>query len=57
MSQKRRLQLIGFLDFYAAALCNFDFMIRGSYTKQVWPPLIVGCYNGPWNKNGWKTQG
>jgi len=28
-----------FLDFYVAALCNLDFMICSSYTKQVWPSM------------------
>ena len=31
---------IRFLYFYVAALCNLAFTICGSYTEQVWPPLL-----------------
>ena len=42
MSQKRRLQMNVFLDFYVAVLCNVDFTICGSYMEQVWPHLVYG---------------
>jgi len=29
-----------FSGFYVAALCNLGFTICGSYTEQVWPPLL-----------------
>ena len=29
-----------FLDLYVAALCNFAFMMCGSYIEHIWPSLI-----------------
>jgi len=39
MSQKRRLQILVFSDFYVVALCSLGFTIFGSYTEQVWRTL------------------
>jgi len=50
-----------FLDFYVAALCNLGFTICGSYTEQVWPPLVYSNSNvlyttNPCQKSACNTQ-
>jgi len=32
------------LDFYVAALYDLRFTICGSYTEQVWPPLVYNIH-------------